>query len=387
MTTLLDSTIRRDAQLLRFGTYLNAEYITPAMQGLAVDIPRLLVGYDELNKREKNRLVAEISALMKSRLDDMFASITNELHEMTAQEIEFTSELYDDFIESELKPVVVAASIKAADSAVISLEKGLGRDVGVWSEFTGRNTDSATREVVNIVRDGFDKGRTLSDMTQQIRGKYNRSTKKYMGGILDTTTARAESLVRTGVSHYSNRARDSFSQANKSVLDYRVFFATLDNRTTTQCLHFHLSKYELDDSAAPTLPLHYGERSVYLLGGEGLDPLSGSRPVIGGQSGKQASEAFEARQSRTDKKVKYRGRKDSNVFEVEQVSAKVTSQQFMERQPRFFVESALGKTRAKLFLDGKLPIKKFTDLQGRPLTLDELKKTAEGEKAFRRVGE
>ena len=387
MTTLLDSTIRRDAQLLCFGTYLKSEYITPAMQSLAVDIPRSLVGYDELNKREKNKLVAEISALMKSRLDDMFTSITNELHEMTAQEIEFTSELYDDFIESELKPVVVAASIKAADSAIISLEKGLGRDVGVWSEFAGRNTDSATREVVNIVRDGFDKGRTLSDMTQQIRGKYNRAAKKYMGGILDTTTARAESLVRTGVSHYSNRARDSFAQANKSILDYRVFFATLDNRTTTQCLHFHLSKYELDDSAAPTLPLHYGERSVYLLGGEGLDPLSGSRPVIGGQSGKQAIEAFEARQSRTDKKVKYRGRKDSNVFDVEQVSAKVTSQQFMERQPRFFVESALGKTRAKLFLDGKLPIKKFTDLQGRPLTLDELKKTAEGEKAFRRIGE
>lgn len=382
--TLLDSTIRRDAQLQRFGTYLKREYITPAHQKLARDIPKLLVNFDDLNKFEQKRLIKEINELMGNQLSDMFQSITDELRGMSADEGEFIFDLYDDFTELNFAAIESATVIKAADSAVLSLEKGKGRTVGLWSELIADNIAGATKEVDNIVRDGFRGGKTLNDMAQQIRGTYNRGTKKYMGGILDTTTSRAEALTRTGVSHYSNRARDSFQDKNKKLIPQSVFFATLDNRVTSTCLGFHLSVWDNDDPKKPVFPLHFGERSVYLFKGPGIDPLKGTRPVISGHKG--AGELFDEKQSRTDKKVKYKGRASNDIFKVEQVSAKVTSQQFMGRQPRFFIESTLGKTRAKLFIDGGLDIKKFTDLTGRPLTLKELRETAAGEKAFRKSG-
>ena len=385
MNNLLDATIRRDAQLLRFGTYLKSEYINPTMQRLSREIPSLLTDYQDLSKFEQKKLAREIRELIDKRMTAMFESITKELHGMAAEEAEFIEGLYEDFTGAVFAPVVAATAIKAADGAILSLEKNIGKTVGLWSELIEQNKLTAIKEVDAIVRDGFRAGRTLNDMAVDLRGTYNKSTKSYMGGILNGVNAnRAEALARTGVSHYSNRARDSFAEDNKKIIPESVFFATLDNRTTTQCLHFHLSRWKNDDPKKPVLPLHFGERSVYLFAGNGIDPLEGTRPVIGGKKG--AADEFESRQDRTDKKVKYKGRKDLDVFTVDQVSAKVTAQKWLERQPRFFVESTLGKARAKLFLDGGLKIDKFTNLQGRPLTLEELRATAEGERAWRRAG-
>ena len=385
MNNLLDATIRRDAQLLRFGTYLKSKYINPTMQRLSREIPSLLTDYQDLSKFEQKKLAREIRELIDKRMTAMFESITKELHGMTAEEAEFIEGLYEDFTGAVFAPVVATTAIKAADGAILSLEKNIGKTVGLWSELLEQNKLTAIKEVDAIVRDGFRAGRTLNDMAVDLRGTYNKSTKSYMGGILNGVNAnRAEALARTGVSHYSNRARDSFAEDNKKIIPESVFFATLDNRTTTQCLHFHLSRWKNDDPKKPVLPLHFGERSVYLFAGNGIDPLEGTRPVIGGKKG--AADEFESRQDRTDKKVKYKGRKDLDVFTVDQVSAKVTAQKWLERQPRFFVESTLGKARAKLFLDGGLKIDKFTNLQGRPLTLEELRATAEGERAWRRAG-
>ncbi len=381
--TLLDSTIRRDAQLQRFGTYLKAEYVTPTMQGLARDTPKLLVNFDDLNKLEQKRLVKEVNQLIQTKIGAMFESITDELHEMTDTESDFIFDLYDDFTELNFATVASAAVIKEADSAILSLEKGVGRTVGLWSELVAENIAGVTKEVDAIIRDGFRGGRTLQQMTQDLRGTYNRGTKKYMGGILDIKTNQAEALIRTGVSHYSNRAREEFQNKNSRLLPESVFFATLDNRTTTTCLSLHLTRWRNDNPKKPVLPLHFGERSIYLFAGQGIDPLEGTRPIIGGKDG--AGDEFEAKQSRTDRKVKYKGHKDLDVFSVDQVSAKVTSQEWLKRQPDWFIESTLGKARAKLFLDGGLDIKKFTYITGSPLTLAELRQTADGEKAWRRA--
>lgn len=382
--TLLDSTIRRDAQLLRFATYLKGEHITPTVQQLARDIPKLLVNFDDLGKREQNALRKEIRELIGARMGGMFDSITDELHGMTKDESEFIFDLYDDFTTANFAALEAAIVTAAADAAVLSLDSGKSKTVGLWAELVAENISGATKQVDNIVRDGFRGGRTLQEITQSIRGTYNRGTKRYSGGVLDTTTSRAEALVRTGVSHYSNRAREEFQNKNKEIIPESVFFATLDNRTTTTCLHFHLTRWNNNDPNKPVLPLHFGERSVYLYAGDGIDPIEGTRSVTGGKASGQ--EEFEAKQSRTDKKIKYKGRKDLDIFDIEQVSAKVTSQQWLKRQPSWFIESTLGKTKAKLFIDGDLDIKRFTDLSGRPLTLDELKATAAGEKAFRRAG-
>lgn len=387
MTTLLDSTIRRDAQLLRFGTYLKSEYITPTMQSLSKELPKLLVGFDELNKSERTKLAREIRNQVSVSMGAMFDDITNELHLLTDDEAEFMLDLYDDYTTATMAALNTAAVVSTADNALISLGSGGRTSTGVWMDFVKENINSANKMVDGVVLKGFRDGQTLQSITQELRGSYNRGTKRYSGGVLNgRMTQYAETLARTGVSHYANQARDKFAAKNDDIIDSSVFFATLDNRTTKTCLSLHLNRYALNDPKKPVLPLHYNERSVYLYAGKGIDPLEGDRPLIGGKKTKEAREEFGARQSRTDKKVGYKGRADSDIFKVEQVSAKVTSQQWLERQPRFFVESTLGKERAALFLDGKLPIDRFTDMAGRPLTLKELKATAAGEKAYRLSG-
>lgn len=382
--TLLDSTLRREAQLLRFGTYLKSEYIIPSSQRLSIDIPKLMVGYSELNKAERNALTTEIARLVKSNMSDMFTDITKELEGVVVDEIAFTDELYEDFTGETFAAVKGSTAISAANNAIMSLEGGATVATGVWSDFVEQNINTAMRSVNGVVLKGFRDGSTLQQITQELRGTYNRSTKKYMGGVLNNTNAkRAETLARTGVSHYANSARNSFAQKNKKLIPESVFFATLDNRTTTTCLSLHLNRYSNEDPNKPTLPIHYNERSIYLFAGEGIDPTEGTRPIIGGRKG--VADEFEARQSRTSKKVSYKGKASLDVFEVDSVTAKMTSQQFLERQPMWFVESTLGKTRAKLFKEGGLKIEKFTDLQGNQLTLAELRETAAGEAAYRRL--
>ena len=56
----------------------------------------------------------------------------------------------------------------------------------------------------------------------------------------------------------------------------------------------------------------------------------------------------------------------------------------MSRQPMWFIEETLGKKRAALFKRGGVGLDKFTDLTGRPLSLDELRKT--DAKAFELAG-
>ena len=405
--TLLDATIRRDAQLLRFGTYLKSEYITPTMQGLSKSIPKELVGLDELNKAERTKLAVQIRRLISTSMGAMFDNITNELHILTDDEAEFMLELYDDYTTATMVAVNQAAVVATASNALLSLDASGSVNTGVWNTFVKQNISTTTRMLDGVILKGFRDGGTLQSITSELRGSYNRGTKQYTGGILNGKATRyAETLARTGVSHYTNQARTSFANKNDDILDEKVFFATLDNCTTTTCMGFHTNTYKIADNNAPVLPLHYNERSVYLFGGKGIDPLEGDRPLTGGKDSDEAKAEFERRTKKKNKlrrdraekradgevtpttksKVTYKGRKDSDIFDVEVVSAKVTSQQFLERQPLWFVESTLGKTRAKLFKEGGLKIDKFTDLQGRQLSLAELKKTAAGEKAFRKSG-
>jgi hypothetical protein len=232
----------------------------------------------------------------------------------------------------------------------------------VWTKFVAANITDTVRQVDGTVQRGIRDGLTTDEITKQLRGTYNRRTKQYSGGIITGKQARrAESLARTGVSYHTNAVRDRFAEENKDVLTERVFFATLDSRTTTICLSNHLRRWAIDDKTYPRLPLHYNERSVYILKTPGFDPLNTTRPAQTGE--------------------------DDGVREFEQISAKVSADAWLKRQPRWFVEESLGVEKAKLFLDGNLSIKSMVDVSNRPLTLAELKDTAAGARAYRRAGD
>jgi hypothetical protein len=48
--------------------------------------------------------------------------------------------------------------------------------------------------------------------------------------------------------------------------------------------------------------------------------------------------------------------------------------EWLKTQPKSFVEDVLGKQKAKLYLDGGLPLDRFVDRAGNELTLEQLAK-------------
>lgn len=384
---LLDAVIRRDNDLQRFATHIYSSIVLPATKKIAIEAPKITADIPGATKAEYKAKQREFTKFVGAVYADMWGDVNAEYKAMTGDELEYTGELYEDFSGEEFNIPPTDRVFATARNSVIVLTSNKV-DSGLWEDFLKQNTLSAQKAVAGIIAQGWRDGMTSQQMTKALRGTYNRQTKKYQGGIIDGTLERhAKTIVRTGVSHFSNRSRDAFALENSNVILSKIFFATLDNRTTQICLSLHQNEYKIKDKKAPELPIHYNERSVYVFKTPSLDPRNLTRPVTSGRKGKAAADRFDAKQERTDRKVKYKGRKDSDIFDVQEISGKVTAEQWLRRQPDWFIESSLGsKTKARLFKEGGLPIKSMVDLQHRPLTLAELRDTADGEAAFRRAG-
>lgn len=357
MNHILDDTIRREAQLQRFASFMVKEYVNPTAQDLSREIPSLLIGYEDLDPRQQQALFSRIRQITEQSWGGIWAGVDGQWPELMQQEANFQYELYDDFAPETL--VNIDANMVTIPPMVVGSASAV--QAGVWAQYVTNNISDTVRRVDGLVQRGVREGLTVDDMTRQLRGRYDRRTKEYKGGTLTgLQSKRAEALVRTGVSHHTNAVRDAFAEDNDDVVTARIFFATLDNRTTTICLSNHLREWKIDDKSYPRLPLHFNERSVYILKTKGLNPLDTTRRVKGGKPG------------------------DDEEYDFETIKANVSSSTWLKRQPRWFIEESLGKERAKLFIDGGLDINSFVDITNRPLTLEELKNTAAGARAFRK---
>jgi len=100
--------------------------------------------------------------------------------------------------------------------------------------------------------------------------------------------------------------------------------------------------------------------------------LTGTRAAMSAKE--SGEEAFNKRDAarRKASQVRYRGRKDNNIFKPEQINANTTYDAWLRSQPDYYIKDTLGATKYKLFKEGGLTMKSFADLAGRPLTLDEI---------------
>lgn len=351
--TMLDDAIRREVVLQRIATSLVRELVTPTAQKVAQEVGKMLIGYEDLTQREKDKLVSSIEKYVRENWSEIWVGYGASIGEVMESEGTYQAELYTDYTDTLFdEPETLPPS---------NLVMSVGGQASTWDDFTKNNTRDTVRAVSGVVRTGIRDGQTVSEMTSVLRGKYNRRTKKYEGGLITGRQAkRAETLVRTGFSHHTNAARDQFAKQNSDLIGERVFFATLDSRTTTICMSNHLRRWAIDDTTYPKLPLHYNERSIYLFTTDGFDPSKEERAVEFGLS-------------------------EDGESDFEMVSGKLTADQWLRRQPRWFVEESLGKGKAELFISGGLEISSMVDVQNNPLSLSEIKATTAGARAQRKV--
>ncbi|WP_445460490.1 hypothetical protein [Halomonas sp. V046] len=250
-----------------------------------------------------------------------------DLEDFAVQEVKFTERLLGAAVTVDLaegiSPEVVRALTTRRKMRLVSGDTIKQLTIPeMWSEFAG----AAAKDARRVVEKGILAGDTQQQMARGV------------AEIVSTRTRRqAEAVVRTATNGIGDAARGMVYDANADLLEGERFLATLDGQTTITCAGYDQSVHPLGRGPRP--PLHYGCRSIRV-------------PVIKEQY----------RLSTLGERASMDG----------PVSNQMTYGGFLRRQSKEFQNEVLGKRRAELFRSGKVPIDKFTDSQGRVLTLDEL---------------
>jgi len=237
------------------------------------------------------------------------------------------------------------------------------------------------------IKVGMVQGEGISEIARRVVGS---ASLRGRDGVTQVTRQQAEGIVRTAVNHTTNQARREWFEENEEFFDIEMFLATLDSRTTKICASLDGERFPIGEGRIP--PIHFGCRSqrVALLDPEPI----GNRPM-NPTTKKQLLRDY-AKENGLEKIPRHRddlpkGHKGAfdkfartRVREmIGQVPTKVRYSTFLKRQPKWFQEDYLGKTKAKLFREG-MTLDQFTLSDGTELTLSDLAKNHA--KTFRKAG-
>ena len=206
--------------------------------------------------------------------------------------------------------------------------------------FVGKLAGNETARVVGTFRKGYYQGKTNTQLVKEVIGSKARN---YKDGILDVSRRNASTVVRTSVQHVASAGRSKVWENNKDIIDQYEWVSTLDGKTSNQCKSLDGQKWDI--GKGPTPPIHPNCRSTTVA-------------VL-------ADEFKFLSEGRT------RSSKDGYV------SADENYYDWLKKQDAAFQDTALGKTRGKLFRDGGLSAEQFRDLNlgkdFKPLSLAEMK--------------
>jgi len=378
MNNIINDTERRTVYLGRLAAGLLKSKIFPTLDEAYRAARLILLDAENITSITKlNQVTAQIRKAVTEIDSEGWAAVTKEMEDLAIYDAGYYAGLVGSAASVKLSTPADEKIVSYINKSMMSLTQGQKVDAGTWAEFVKAYNARHADVYDSIVKAGYSQGLTVNQMAQQMRIATD--------GMLQNE---AEALARTGVQHYSNNAREAMFIDND--VDELVYVATLDNRTTSLCAGRDGKRWEINDPKRPALPAHYNCRSVYIpaIAMQDVD----TRAAVGGKDGKEAEKAYNAKKETLDQrrdqraedradgvetpstpsKPTYRGKKDSNAFKAGQVPY-TTYDKWLKSQPDWFVESALGKERAKLFLSGKVSISQFNDLSGRPLTLAELR--------------
>ena len=220
------------------------------------------------------------------------------------------------------------------------------RAMATFSTYEGHTTkfwfQSLARKTGKAVAAEIGTGVTLGETIKQITARVEKA-----GRI---ATRHATSITRTSVTHVSDSARRMTYASNRRIIKGWKFVATLDAKTTDICMAHDGNTYDVGEGAKDRPPLHFQCRST-------------SVPIM-----KSASEL---------------GLKDippsTRASMTGQVPSTTTYNSWLKGQSKTFQDKVLGKERAKLFRENRIPLSRFVNNRNRPLTLAELQKIRDTE--------
>ena len=221
--------------------------------------------------------------------------------------------------------------------------------------------DDVIAQVQSAIQGGYYRGETTD---QIIRGILGTVKARYTDGELARVKRDLESVVRTGLQHAANQARNQVWANNSDIVKKWRFVATLDLKTTAQCRASDKTTWPLGQGPLP--PLHYRCRSTSVA---------------------KLDDAFDALEEGAERMAR-----DPNTGKSGLVDNKLSYYDWLKRQDLPYVQSVLGKDRAALLLNGGLSSERFAalqlDRQFQPMSLAKIARLDEQfiHAAFRKAG-
>ncbi len=274
--------------------------------------------------------------------------------DISKAEPDFTNEILKMSV-----PVIIETVIPSAEFlGVIAQSRPFeGKVLKVWA--AKQAADDLAR-ISDAVKIGMIQGESSAAIARRVVG-----TRQAGGanGVTQLTRNAAAAVTRTMVNAMSNQARREFYKANIDVFPKELYVATLDSRTTAICKS--LDGQQFPTAEGPIPPLHFNCRSLRVAVIDGR--VVGNRPVREFtqrglvrefSDGKFTSRASLPRgqKGKFDTWARIEMRKRTGT-----TPAKVSYQEWLDRQSPQFQNDVLGDVRGALFRRGGLPLTKFVD--------------------------
>jgi hypothetical protein len=272
-----------------------------------------------------------------------------------------------------LAPVEIVSALPSVTSlrAIAMSTPFEGRVMSDWAHRLQRADYDRMVQAIHI---GLTQGQTGATIASRIFGT---QAARGTDGLTQITRNNAQAISRTAVNSITDGARRLWVDENADIIEWEIFLATLDARTTLICASNDNKKYKRGKGPRP--PLHWNCRSLRMpiftdeaIGERPARPFTekqllreyasktGTKPVTSrdglGKGHKSNYDSF-ARQRKRDL--------------TGQVPAKLSYDKWLRTQTREYQNEVLGPKRAQMFRDGKT-LDKFVSKNGETLTLKQL---------------
>lgn len=367
MTNIINQTEQRQVMLGRLAAGLVRNNIYPTLAEAYKAAKAILDSAETITSITKlNAVTAQIRRAVTEIDTEGWAVVTKELEEIAIYDAAYYAGLVGTAASVKLSTPPDEKIIGYINKSIMTWKSKTGKvtDSGLWHQYTKAYTGAWVDRIDSIVRNGYSQGETVKQIADQIKLLAN-------GEFLDKAT----NLARTGVQHYAVQGRQAMFADNTDQLAREYPIVTFDNRISSTCKGIgftYKDGWPIGQSPVGYPPYHPQCRTAVIALPEGVKP-EGTRAAVGGKKGEEAAEAAERKEERTGKKPIYKGKKDLTMFKPGQIPVSTPIDEFFARQPRWWLESNLGKEQADMFISGRLSFSDFYTAAGRPLTLTQLR--------------
>lgn len=326
----VDRLIRHQIGLLRVGDNV-ARQIISVLNNAEAGIVAKLVDLDpnevtrsKYRQERLERLLEAVRDINTGVYRQMRGELNSELKPIAAAEIEFQ----DRLLRAGTNLRIGLPTVETAYAAALA-RPFQGR---LLKEMYAGIEAGAKERLRNAIRMGFVEGESVSDVVRRIRGTRSSG---YRDGILEINRKDAYRVARTAVSHTAAVARQAVYEANADIAQGVIWTSVLDTRTSPIC-------------AARS-------QKAYTPAGK---PIGHNLAWLGGPG-----------------RAHFNCRSTGVLWlKDEEKPEGLSYQKWLERQPVEVQKDILGPTKYKLWKQGGVPLERFVERKGGPLTIAQLRK-------------